>query len=367
MTTDFWWGHPYRRTIEQKKLLNRLIGMAPSYANLIGLLLSLLVIPVWLTPARAVSRDMEDRPLQVDIGTYAEDTNALLNVVRLTESVRTFGGRLANTPIWLYVPDAVAVEVLSDTTTTQKLEASGVVIRTVKAPVEVGRFFYGYKPFAAAEAESLAAGEKVILIWMDDDTVVLSEPLQLLLDSAHVFAYRPVMHNRSGSLYDQPPSPYWSRILELLSVSDNLLFPMISVADRQKIRTYFNCGLIAVRPERGILARWAEDFLKLSRDSQLVEMCRQDATKGIFLHQTALVGAVLHNASRNELVELNDRYNYPAFFHKQFAAEKPFDDLTNVVTVRTEVLLKNAGPDWATELKGPATILEWLRTHLAEK
>jgi hypothetical protein len=328
---------------------------------------ALISVSIWLTSTRtALSQNVEYNTIQVVIGTYAENAQALLNVARLAESVHTFGGRLSHTPVWLYVPENVAGEVLADTVVVRKLEADSVAIHTFAAPADAGKFYYGHKPFAAAAAETAALNAKVLLIWMDDDTVVLSEPSQLILDSRHSFAYRPVMHNRSGSLYDLPPSPYWSRIFKLLSINDEMLYPMISVADRQKIRTYFNCGLIAVRPEKGILASWAADFLTLCCDSALIDMCAQDATKGVFLHQTALVGAVLHNASHSELLELDNRYNYPAFFHKQFTAEKPFDDITDVVTIRTEVLLKNAGPNWVNELKGPAEKLEWLKSHLSD-
>ncbi|MCX6835502.1 MAG: hypothetical protein NTW07_10285 [candidate division Zixibacteria bacterium] len=203
-------------------------------------------------------------------------------------------------------------------------------------------------------------------MWLDDDTVFLTEPAELLLDSAHSFAYRPVMHNRSGTLYDEPPIPFWARIYEKLAIPEERLFPMITVADKQKIRTYFNCGLMAFRPEKRIMNRWAGDFLLACRDSVLAQMCHENPTRRIFLHQAALVGAVVNSLPRNEMIELSGRYNYPVFFDKQYAATEPYNKIEDIVTLRTEVMLNNGGAKWYRELIGAPEKIEWLRSRLSQ-
>jgi len=299
--------------------------------------------------------------------TYAEEPDALVNVALLSESLRTFGGRFSDAPVWVYVPEDLTTKVLAETAAVSKLKAGGVEFRTSVTPEDCKWFFYGGKPAAVARAEADARAGKKLLVWLDDDTVFLTEPTELLLDTRHSFGYRPVMHNRSGTLYDEPPVPFWARIYEKLSVPEQSLFPMTSVADKQKIRAYFNCGLMAVRPEKRIMKRWAEDFLLCCRDSVLARMCRENNTWRIFLHQAALVGAVVNTIPRNEMIELSSRYNYPVFFHKQYATTEPYDQIEAIVTLRTEVMINNGGPEWFRELIGPPEKIEWLRSRLVRK
>jgi hypothetical protein len=141
---------------------------------------------------------------------------------------------------------------------------------------------------------------------------------------------------------------------------------MTTPADRQVINAYFNAGLLVVRPERGILRGWGEGFRELCRDPELTAMCRESVDNRIFLHQTALVGAVLHRLSRDEMIELPDTYNYPMFFKRMYGAKSEFDSLGDVVTLRYDVYFRNPEPDWADQLKGPSQQLEWLKGHLSE-
>jgi len=98
---------------------------------------------------------------------------------------------------------------------------------------------------------------------MDEDTIIMQEPSELALNDQIDFAYRPVMHNRSGSLASKPPGSFWNRVYELLNLNPDQLFSIVTPADHQTIRAYFNAGLLAVRPERGILRGWGDAFKKL--------------------------------------------------------------------------------------------------------
>jgi hypothetical protein len=140
---------------------------------------------------------------------------------------------------------------------------------------------------------------------------------------------------------------------------------MVTPADQETIRAYFNAGLLVVRPERGILRKWAESFQLLYNDSALVEMCDTDVTEKIFLHQTALVGAVLNNLKRPEMTELPERYNYPIFFEQQYDAAREFGSIEDVVTLRYDVYFRNPDPEWHRKLKGPSDRVTWLKTRLS--
>jgi len=94
-------------------------------------------------------------------------------------------------------------------------------------------------------------------------------------------------------------------VYEKLSVPAAAVFAVVTPADNRKLRAYFNAGMLAVRPERAILRCWAESFRVLYRDAVLVDLCRQDQFKNLFLHQAALAGAILRHLAQREMVELD--------------------------------------------------------------
>jgi hypothetical protein len=292
--------------------------------------------------------------------TFAGSTEQLQHVYLLAESIRQFAGQFREAPIRVYLPqgfDTTASEVLP------KLVSLQVEIRKSSAPQESRWLYYAEKVFAAAVAERDAEGFSAVLVWLDEDTIVLQEPAELVLPENVVFGYRPVMHNRSGSLYTDPPDSYWSRVYDRLAIDVASLFSMITPADRQTIRAYFNAGLLVVRPERHILRRWAEDFTRLYADRSLIDMCEKDITRRIFLHQTALVGVVNH-VSRDEMIELPETYNYPLFFHEQWEAADEFGSIENVVTLRYDTYFRDPDPDWRNQLRGPDHLVAWLSERL---
>lgn len=292
--------------------------------------------------------------------TYAVDRSEVNSALRLTESLRTFGGQFAQAPLWIVAPDDLEI--------TDALQSDfrrlGITLLRAGAPDSIRWLYYADKPYAAAAAEQAADGKAAVLAWMDNDAIILDEPSELNLGDSLCLAYRPVMHNRSGSLYGEPPDPFWARIYEKLELNDDQLFPMVTPADQQKIRAYFHCGLVAVRPERGILRRWAQDFETLANDSVLTGMCKQDEVKRIFLHQTALTGSVLHLVKNNEMAELSDRYNYPLFFKHFYGALKEYDDLSDIVLARVHLNPVLVSNDWPQLLKGPADRIAWLKDHI---
>jgi hypothetical protein len=296
----------------------------------------------------------------VVFATIAEDTTSLRYVLVLAESIRTFAGRLKDAPIWVYAPQDV---VAMDRITQDRFSELKVAIKESRAPVEALTFFYARKVFDAAKAESEADGRATIIVWMDPDTIVLGEPADLMLSDAVNLGFRPVMHLRIASLYAEPPDAFWSRLYERLHVAESTLFPMTTIADHKTIRPYFNAGLLVTRPECGVFRKWAADFSVLYRDSVFVEMCREDKFKNVFLHQAALVGAVLNLIPREQMIRLPDRYNYPVFFKQMFGADEEFDSLDGVVTLRHEGYFDNPPSVWEKKLKAPAEILAWLKAH----
>jgi hypothetical protein len=175
------------------------------------------------------------------------------------------------------------------------------------------------------------------------------------------------MHQNIGSLYSEPPDEFWSRVYKNLSIPESALFPMVTPADQKTLRPYFNAGLMIVRPERGVLRRWPQNFKKLYEDPVFAEMCKKDVYKRIFLHQAALVGAILNTLKKEEMFEFSPEYNYPLFFHEKFEATRKFGDITDAITTRYDIYFRDPSPGWSERLKGPEEIIAWLKKKFPEK
>ena len=297
----------------------------------------------------------------VIFATFAESEEQLAHVVLLVESIRTFGGRFTDAPIYVFAPATLGVD---ESIRENLVRRWRVEIRRSDPPRDAEWLYFSSKVYAAGKAEAEAEGAGAVLVWMDEDTIVLQEPAAVALPEGVELAYRPVMHNRSGTLYGKPPNEFWRRIYEVLEIDEALLFPMVTPADRQKINAYFNAGLLVVRPEHGVLRAWGSEFTKLYRDSVLADMCRTDITHRIFLHQTALVGAVLHRLEPSQTMELDDTYNYPMFFRRMYGADQEFDNIGEVVTLRYDVYFRDPDTDWSSQLRGPAEKITWLAERL---
>jgi hypothetical protein len=314
-----------------------------------------------LPSADGVGNPPPSDPQPIIFASFAESPQQVEHVRLLATSIRTFAGAYKDAPVRLYAPAGLVAE---GSETLKSLAALGVEVRHCTAPETALWLFFAAKVYAAVQAEADAVGEATILAWLDDDTIVLQQPDEFLLPPGKNLGYRPVMHKNVGLFYNEPMDAFWGRTFELLGVKESSIFPVVTPADGDTLRTYINAGCLAVRPERGLLGQWAACFSVMHADPELTEMCRQDSAKRIFIHQVALTGAILTHLTRHEMVEFSDRINYPIFFESMFGAKRDFRDLTDVVTFRHESYFKDPAPDWESQLRGPADRIAWIKTHI---
>ncbi len=296
------------------------------------------------------------------IGVYAESDEELSAVGYMVKSIRNFGGKLQNAPIWVFVPSDFAI--LMEQVRAKFQNLPGIEVFQCEIPKDSRAYNYAGKTFASGEAERMAAGKAKVLVWLDSDTIFLNEPVELLLPDGILLGYRPIMHNRSGTLYGREPIPFWKQVYNVLGIEEGKFFPMTTAVDRVDVNPYFNAGIIAVRPEAGILTKWGKDFKRLCNDSVLAEMCRENVTWRIFLHQAALVGGVLNTIERQQMAELPDKYNYPLFFDRMFGADRPYNDISDAITIRYEYFFRKPDSGWEKELVGDPIRIKWLKDNL---
>lgn len=298
------------------------------------------------------------------ITTFVEFPDELPRLQVMVESLRTFGGLLKDAPVWAYVADELLESPSAPLEATKRL---GADIRRIRVPEDVAWYFLVRKVFAGAHAEREAAGKVGVLARLDPDTIFIDEPAEFILPPGKALGWRPVFHRNIGLLFDEPLDDYWRRAYEVMRIRDESVFPMVTPADGDRIRPYFQAGCVVARPERGLLGQWEENLVALAKDPLIRESCEKDQRKRTFTFQVALTGAVLNNLGRDEMLAFSDSINYPIFFREMFGAKKDFHDITGVTTVRYEHFLQNTPPDWDQNLEGPADRIAWIKERFARK
>jgi hypothetical protein len=294
--------------------------------------------------------------------TFAQDEPELEQAMVLAKSLRTFGGDMKEAPFWLYLP-AESSELIGKIG--PRSSPLNIEVRTSPTPEAAMDYYYSGKTFAAGNAEGAAAGNFKTLAWLDADNIIVQEPKAFLLKDGVYFGWRPVMLKLIGSDYHKTPDTFWARLYEKLSVKPESIFPITTAVDNEQIRAYFNAGILIVRPERGILRKWPAFFEKLYSDPFYQGECKKDVKKRIFLHQTALAGAVLNVLKRDEMVCLDGKYNYPFFFFDKYPVEKQFKSLDDAITIRHDGIMYQ-DKEWKEKMKDTSKIADWIKEEFSE-
>ena len=263
----------------------------------------------------------------------AMSNSSAMKTLMLFESLRTFGGELADYPCIALIPGTA--DPLSD-----EVEEgfSALSIRPIPFNLdeEAKLFPFAAIAYASAEAEEQTKGKTEILVWMHTNTLVVNPPTAFLLPRRINYAHRPVHHTLIASIYEKPLDDFWSLIYQHCGVTEERVFPMETCVRDNTIRPYFNAGLLVLRPERGLLSTWRDCFERLYRHPDFESFYEQDMLYRVFMHQAVLAGVVLNMFAREELLELPEAINYPLNLHDEYPPErrpKAFDEL---ITCRYE-------------------------------
>ena len=285
--------------------------------------------------------------------------NSELNTLLLIESIRSFGGTLSKTPIWVLTPESSRA--ISDNTK-ERLQALDTnlisfVMDETKLP-----FFFADTIQAIAFAETLAERDTSLLVWMDSNTLVLNEPTDFLLPEDKSLGYRPVHHTLIGSRFSEPLDPFWTQIYGSCQVPEDRVFPMVTHVDATEIRPYFNAGLLITRPTNRLFRTWHDTFFELYKNPACQEFYQQDHRYKIFVHQAALSGVILSMYPQEELHELPNEYNYPLHLFSEDVSKSRPSTLEELVTIRHEGFYQDS--EWYDKMPAKTVLKTWIKEKL---
>src|ERR1700730_366991 len=262
------------------------------------------------------------------------ETQALL----LFESIRQYGGRVRNCPIYALSPrpghgiSNHARDKLDDLSVTYIDE----VLNT-----ECQEYGPANRVAAGAYIERMKPPE--ILVVLDSGKLFLREPDRILLAPDVDVAVRPV--DVKGMCTDGPADPfdsYWRDLCRCCGVDYEEIPWTESFVDHHRIKASYNGGLVIVRGKIGILRQWADFFFAsirgrltpYSEDRRFrsgVSWIDSAASRLWGSNQAALSLAIWSNTRRVQ--ELPPTYNYPLHLHSQIdgaTAKAIFPDLVHV-------------------------------------
>lgn len=298
---------------------------------------------------------------QIGFGTSAQTLDAVLQALLLARSLRAFGGTLSDQPFWLYLPhtlDNLAPDLAA------QLDAAGVAIKHFVLDEGLAAFPFATKTVAAALCEERAQTAASFLAWLDCDALILQEPRPLLLPAGAMLGYRPVDHTLIGSPADQPLDGFWSLVYQQCGVSAGDTPVMHATVDEQRIRPYFNAGLLAVRPTEGLLRAWSSQFLDSYADPAFQPFYDQHAQYRIFLHQAILAGVILARLHPAQWCELPWHVNYPLHMHGDYPAARRARRLNDLVSCRYDTL--TPARSWSADIAIDDPLRSWLVTQRSQ-
>lgn len=235
------------------------------------------------------------------------------------ESLRAFGGPLADCPVWAFVQDPQRVaRVLPGVDGVQRfpleLEASQV------------SYAFAEKVYACARAEAMAGPEVRSLAWLSLDSLVVNPPRLFDLGQQPVAqeadaAFRPVHIRNVGSPTHEPPDDFWQGIYSALELGETP-YTVESFVDRQMLRPYFNTHCFAFNPAWGLGQAWWESFQRLASDQDFQAASCGDELHQIFLHQAVLSALVVKRLAWERVRVLPPEYSYPLHLLKEMPPER---------------------------------------------
>ncbi len=256
------------------------------------------------------------------------------------ESIRTFGGKFRNAPLWILYPrggEAWAEKLKQATRSFQ------VDLHPFDIPDEARKLPFFAKGYASAAAEDLADGNASHLVWMDAGSLMLNQPDGLILPEGADLGCRPVDLTNIGSRTGDSPDDFWLRIYALCRVPPDRLFTMQSSTEAIDIRPYINAGLLVTRPGRRLLNAWRENLELAQRNPEILNMIRANEKRSIFLHQAMLAATILSRYTPEQILIYPPNINYALHLHTHYPDATRAKNMSELITCRTEYIYEEDG------------------------
>lgn len=244
----------------------------------------------------------------------------------LAQSLRTYGGKFKDAPIYSYAP-RVGKNISKKTA--EQFVALNVIHFYLPLNEEFSYYAIANKVFVLSHAEKTLDFD--FLVFVDSDMLILSEPTDLLLSPEYDIALRPVGSKGVGiSGKDDTEYDYWQRLYAVCHV-EQITYTETTI-DAKYIQGYWNSGLMSVRRSSKIYSQWETNLLQMLRSQTYPK-------NGIYFTEQSTFSATIMGM-KARLIELPGSYNYPIHRQNTLLPTKKIDNLGEIVTAHYHDLFR---------------------------
>lgn len=237
----------------------------------------------------------------------------------LAASIRKFGGKLKDTPIYSFHPRQgapVAPETL------RQFAVLGVNHQQVVLNVKYADYYLANKPYVCAYAEKTIDAE--ILVFLDSDKCVFAEPTEFLLPSNYNIGLRVEYGRGIGSTGTEDiQDEYWQQLYQVVGVKQEKFVD--TPIGNKRIRAYWNSGMVAVRRSAGIFTAWKDNF------EQVMEAAIVPKQGDYMIEQSTLSATV--SALEEAVFTFSNSYSYPLPLHNRLSPEFKLASFDEIVSI----------------------------------
>jgi hypothetical protein len=253
----------------------------------------------------------------------------------LAESIRQFGGKLKDTPIYSFHPrigEPIAAQ------TRKAFEKLNVIHQQIPINTKFHDYYLANKPLVCAYAEENIDAD--ILVFVDSDKCFFSEPTEFLLPEGCNIRIRPEYGQGIGSTgkIQDPQEWYWQKLYEAFDVKREIF--VNTPIGNKKIRGYWNSGLVAVRRNAGVFRAWKENFEKVLH-------LNITPPQGLYFVEQSVLSATI-SAIEDKICEFSANYSYPLPLHSRLSQEYKINNFNAMVSIHYFNLFYYY--DWRKEL-----------------
>lgn len=248
----------------------------------------------------------------------------------LVSSLRTFGGKFKNTPIFSFQPRA-GLQISNETKSFFKRNRVNHVMRrplNEKYP----EYPLANKPFTCAYAENTLKYK--YLLFLDSDVIILNEPNFIKHLEGHDIMMRPVDSKNIGvSSSEFDSNHYWTALYAKLGI-EKTDKRVISTVDGHEILPYYNSGHILVKRSKSIFSKWKVNFNIIMKEEL------KPADNIFFVEQSVLAATVVQmNLS---LQEFPNTYNYPIHMqNREMPVKNKIMDIDDAISIHYHKLFNS--------------------------
>ncbi len=258
--------------------------------------------------------------------TFVDHPSQLPGASLLVESIRTFGGPLSESYIWIFHDNNLSESDI-------QLKGNGTKIISLEIPERISDYPFSGKVTACARAEEMIGSLYKSLVWMAPDCLVLRPPILFDLDGIDDAALRPVHICNIGSPAGEPLNGYWEEIFHNAGISD-IDGTVESFVDCRTLRAYYNSHAFAVNPSWGLMSSWYNLFAKLVSNRRFQKKHCADEMHKVFLHQAAM--STILASAEIRIRMLPEEYCYPYNLHATVPKDRRARTLNELVCIAYE-------------------------------